>query len=204
MPLEERAEVERIVVADERLRKAAGRFLVRQILSKYAGRDPSSLVFERNAHGKPRMAGGSIHHSLSHAGSWVALAIDSRPVGVDVEEVREGVDQGGVMGMVFSALERDWMLEGAGDQARFFGIWTAKEALLKFRGVGFREDPRLVCTRKPSEGEEWLALPAPCGYKAAMAGRFLSSRWGDKIRQVVAVEAPVGVVELDRTVWQAS
>ena len=59
---------------------------IRQLLGTYLGQDPAGLDFRRDAHGKPRLAGGELEFNLSHSGSALMLAVCRRhAVGVDLE-----------------------------------------------------------------------------------------------------------------------
>ena len=63
---------------------------LREILGRYLGRPANELQFERNEHGKPRLAraGDGLEFNLSHSGSLALVAVARREVGVDVEWIR--------------------------------------------------------------------------------------------------------------------
>jgi len=82
------------------------------------------------------------HWSIAHKPGCVAAVIADCPVGIDVERVRPRTPH------LFEAVAVDdeWALLGDRSWECFFRLWTAKEAVLKARGLGMRglEDCRVV------------------------------------------------------------
>ena len=79
-----------------------------------------------------------IHFNVSHTAGLVVLALADAAVGVDVERVRPvGAD---MIAYVATPDER----AGITVPADFFGVWTAKESLVKAIGTGFDCKPNLV------------------------------------------------------------
>ncbi len=158
-------------------RYLAAHALTRIVLGTWLGRPPSSLVIDRTCrcgrqHGKPALAEGGPHFSLSHAGDVVGVAVlDVGPVGLDVEVVRP-----------MSDLDATARHVGApSEPAAFFRAWTRKEALLKATGDGLAspmaaivlDDDGVASWTGDSapEGPVWLRdLRAPDGSPAAVAG----------------------------------
>lgn len=119
-----------------------GRALLRTALAQRLQVDPNSLVFERDADGKPRLAHShnqTWHFNLSHERSWVVLMLSPfGPVGVDVEGHARRNNLAGIAQRFFSPEENaalaqcnelDW-------RNYFFAIWTLKEAHAKALGCG--------------------------------------------------------------------
>ena len=67
---------------EDRLRCLGAGVLLHHVL----GIDESALHY--GAYGKPYVP-GNVEFNLSHGGSWVILASDSRPLGVDIEPLQE-------------------------------------------------------------------------------------------------------------------
>lgn len=90
--------------------------------------------------GKPFISGFPCYEfNISHTRSAVAVALSDKPVGVDVEKIRE-IDFR-VAEKVFSDHEKAWLNVAAPDsQLRFLEIWTKKEALVKYYGTGLTND----------------------------------------------------------------
>lgn len=138
---EERARAGRFVFERDRNRFVAARGLLRQILAAYVGTPPEALRFRYSTKGKPALEGeeAGLDFNLAHSGGLALYAVTwRRPVGVDVERVREDIDVEGIAGRFFSPTEAAALR--ATPQAErvqaFFRCWTRKEALLKAWGEG--------------------------------------------------------------------
>lgn len=145
----------RIIDADERVR--ANRFLkvadrdryilahglLRKILAAQLGTAPETLRFQKTLHGKPELAcpHAQLKFNLSHSGSHIAVATADRDVGVDVEEIRDGLDFVQITRRFFVEEEQDYVLcaDQAGVRERFYYIWVRKEAMLKAAGIGLSD-----------------------------------------------------------------
>jgi phosphopantetheinyl transferase (holo-ACP synthase) len=85
----------------------------------------------QDADGRPLVQAGW-HWSLAHRGHYAAAVVANRPVGIDVEVSRPRPDE--AFDETGSAAE--WAVLGGRAPGAFFRLWTAKEAVLKLRGVG--------------------------------------------------------------------
>jgi 4'-phosphopantetheinyl transferase len=112
------------------------------------------------------------HWSVSHKETFVAGVAAPAPIGIDVERIRP----------CDSALFRktgtgeEWALgDGPPDDHLFFRYWTAKEAVLKTSGAGFREFSQCRVKRLVDDryiilgyrGREWMV--EHCYFKGHMA-----------------------------------
>lgn len=98
------------------------------LLHEVAGLKESQILY--NEYGKPYVEGGPCF-SLSHSGSYVVLALDEVPIGVDIEAAdRDYLD---IAPQVFTEQEIRYV---DNKKERFFEIWTLKEALAKAIGEG--------------------------------------------------------------------
>lgn len=191
---DERARIARLRLARDRRRRAAGRAWLRSIVSRYLACDPTSVRFEQNAYGKPRLAasvgatGSALTFNMSYAGELALYAIAvGRDVGIDCAQLDIAVACGEVATHAFSAVElAQWRALPAEDQrAAFFACWTRKEAYIKARGLGLSLDLRrfdvsvapagpaaLLGTREPGQmttGWALRDLAVGKGYAAALA-----------------------------------
>ena len=94
------------------------------------GLDPDEPVTVLPA-GKPVFAGREdVFFSLSHSGGQVLCALSDRPVGADVQQVREARL---TVARWFHPEERRWLdsLPAEERQAGLFRLWTRKEAWVK-------------------------------------------------------------------------
>ena len=120
---------------DQRVEWLACRVAVRQLIERQSARYAG---LQKDAFGKPHLIGlpGSI--SLSHTGGWAAAVLHrSRPVGIDIEPVRDQFRR-----VVPRVLSADEITHADGDAGRLAVYWCAKEALYKLygkRNLTFRE-----------------------------------------------------------------
>lgn len=73
------------------------------------------------------------YFNVSHSKGIVALAIASRPVGVDIELVRDYSED------VARFVSSDEELGYIKSETNFFEIWTSKESLVKCLGIGLKQ-----------------------------------------------------------------
>lgn len=119
----------------QRVEWLACRVAVRQLVEAegmvYAG-------LQKDEFGKPHLVGSSWHISLSHTAGWAAAVLHQlRPVGIDVEPIREQFRR--VVPRVLSPSE---VIHANDDPKRLAVYWCAKEALYKLYGkrqLAFRE-----------------------------------------------------------------
>jgi 4'-phosphopantetheinyl transferase len=84
-------------------------------------------------------AGVGLHFNLSRATDFVVCAVaDEEEVGVDVEDVTRAVEHLAIAAEFFAPDEVRALdeLPAAEQRARFFTLWTLKEAYVKARGMG--------------------------------------------------------------------
>jgi 4'-phosphopantetheinyl transferase len=142
---------------------------LRCLLSCYLGIAPHTVQFERNQHGKPRLAGTEpdrgLVFNLSHSGdqALVAVGVDM-PLGVDLEIRRPLTHIEGLVERCFAPSERNrWCsLPPSHRLAAFFNVWTCKEAFIKAvgRGLGLG---LTRCVLASGEVPRWETIPESCG-----------------------------------------
>ena len=111
----------------------------------------------REAQGKPYFPQAPRRQfNLSHSGALVLCALDSRPVGADIQIVkrwREGLPR-----RVCSGAELAW-LEGQADRWRAFTLlWAMKESRVKYTGSGLRRQISSITVPLPRAGESLWEL----------------------------------------------
>lgn len=116
-----------IRVDKRRIEFYAGRYLLAHCIP--------GLHFEDvriDAIGKPYLAKGDFYFSISHSFPYVAVAIHTQhSVGVDIQVFRKKIIRLGPKFLSHS--EADWAGESV---KRTTLLWSAKEAMYKWRGVG--------------------------------------------------------------------
>jgi 4'-phosphopantetheinyl transferase len=191
---EESAREQRFRFQDDRDSYLLAHALVRSVLAELSGEPPARLRFELGPHGRPELVparpGPRLRFNLSHTRGLVACAVAlEHDVGVDVEHVDRRVQIDQVAESVFSDAERAALARLPEDarRARFFELWTLKEAYIKAVGKGLSlrllsitldldggPEPRIGFA-PPVEDDPaawWFALrpPAP-GFMLAVAAR---------------------------------
>lgn len=123
-------------------RWVAARAALRVLLGRYLGCPAAEVALESGACGKPRLAPGGpldLRFNLSHSGDVALIAVRlGSEVGIDIEEMRPGVDGAAIAREVFSASERAALQPpgASGVNAEFFRAWARREALAKATGRG--------------------------------------------------------------------
>lgn len=118
------------------LRCVAGSLLINTVLFNGLPAPAPSL----GSYGKPCFLGAP-DFNLSHAGDFAVLAVDSLPVGIDIEQKTEADYLS--MGGVFLCKEEYLLLEQSPDKCSlFYDLWTRKESYLKMAGTGLHRDPK--------------------------------------------------------------
>ena len=148
-------EVERMLnIVDEpqrsealRFKHLAGRFehlktwlMLVEILKSMGVTD---FELQYNEHGKPSLLHyPDIHFNISHCKNGLAVVVDDKPIGIDIESFREPTP----------ALVQKTMNETEAAQIHstedFIRFWTMKEAVLKLRGTGIVDDLHTVLDGK--------------------------------------------------------
>ncbi|MFC9296029.1 4'-phosphopantetheinyl transferase family protein [Streptomyces sp. NPDC057011] len=178
----ERGRAARLRRPGDRHRYRAAHLGLRLILGGYTGLDPRSVPVTREdcpccgePHGRPAVAGGGPHFSLSHSDDLALIAVSGVPVGADVE----GVPKPGIAEELLPSLHPEEntalrALPDAGRPAALARLWTRKEAYLKGTGVGLAygfAEPYVGISDTPAAPAGWTVLdvPAPPAYAAAIA-----------------------------------
>lgn len=104
-------------------------------LKKTYGIAPKPEDWQKEEHGKPYLANiENIHFNISHSGRMAMCAIDTKPVGVDIEKIKPYSDN--VARRIMSAEEWRAFAVAQNKEEMFYKIWTLKEAYLKYTGDG--------------------------------------------------------------------
>jgi 4'-phosphopantetheinyl transferase len=166
----------------DRVRYVLAHAMLRTLLARRLAAAPAGFAFATGPNGKPRLAGpgAGIAFNLSYGDAMVALAFARRPVGVDVEALRDNLAFGEIGRRFFRPDELQYLESGPGPgvRDRFFRLWTRKEAVLKALGVGLSGLGKvsvlgdLVVATGEQGGATRIALrtlPGPPGHALALA-----------------------------------
>lgn len=140
---EESMRAERFYFERDRQRFTVGRGLLRVILGRYLGKEPSQIQFQYGPRGKPALTpacGGSwLRFNLSHSQGLAVYAVTrDREIGIDIEHIRPMPEAAQLVARFFSSQENAMFrtLPHHQQQAAFFSCWTRKEAYIKALGDG--------------------------------------------------------------------
>jgi 4'-phosphopantetheinyl transferase len=177
----ERERADRFLRAEDGERWARARAFLRDVLARYAVRDPRALRFVEGPYGKPELvldprgtagAAGAppaqLCFNISHSGEIALIAVAlEREVGVDVELPRRAVDHVAIARRVLGEAEAQWLaaLDPVDREREFLRAWVRWEAVLKYRGTG------IGGAEQPHTGADpWVAeLPIAPPAAAALA-----------------------------------
>ena len=123
----------------KRLSIAAGE-LMRNAIANEFNIDAKELRFRTGKSGKPYVENVRVEFSISHSGNIAVCALSDKPVGIDVEHLRD-VNMN-VAKRLFTPDEQNYVFEKwALAKQRFLEIWTRKEAYVKMLGKGITYFP---------------------------------------------------------------
>jgi 4'-phosphopantetheinyl transferase len=173
---------------------AAAHDLLRHLLTNYERIvEAHEWRFETSFFGKPLLSrsfhdGTAIEFSLSHTLGFVACAVSSRRVGIDVERVKPHLDCDQLAERYFVRDEIRMLRRLAPDTRveRFFELWTLKESLLKALGCGL-SGPLEKISFHLEEGKP-ICVSGPEGMDMR-AWRFAIFAPQPEVRMAVAVES---------------
>jgi phosphopantetheinyl transferase len=117
----------------ERLEGAARRrFVVSRAFRRRILGPEAEILTEEN--GRPYVKGNPVFFSVSHTGNVIVMAVDSHPVGIDIEYMKA---------RDFARLSSWFFKECIPDREAFYRRWTCFESGLKLAGLSLFS--RAVC-----------------------------------------------------------
>lgn len=121
------------------------RQIVLEAACKELGVKHDEVIFSTDANSKPYLSNSSsFYFNISHTNAAVAVAISSKPVGIDIELIKN-VDENDlkefkalkIAKKMFLPHEFEYIIEQPHKTGeRFYEIWTKKEAYAKYIGTG--------------------------------------------------------------------
>jgi 4'-phosphopantetheinyl transferase len=187
---DERGRAERFQVQGAGQRFVAARAMLRLILSRFSGVEPNRLTFAYGDHGKPRLASGLPHFSLSHSGNTIVVAVADDELGVDVEERRELANASRLARRICTPreLEKLRMAPAQDFSTLLLEFWTAKEAILKTLGTGIsggmqsvevevHSESQSMAARVRGETGDWTVLPVALPMDAVCSVAARGTGW---------------------------
>lgn len=143
----EQQRADRYQQSADRQRYIAGRGLLRVLTGLYLNRVPAAVNIGIGPRQKPELADcADWQVNVSHAGSWVLIAVGRVAVGVDVEELNPDFPISQLLPVAFSPAEQQVITGSTNPITQFYRFWTRKEAILKATGFGVGADlPTVPC-----------------------------------------------------------
>jgi 4'-phosphopantetheinyl transferase len=157
----------------DRDRFLAGSALLRLVLAGHLGQPPDRIGISRTCpqcgkpHGKPRLrppAPRPLELSVSHSGDRIVAAFaEGTPLGVDVEQVREGFDVDELASEALTVQEAETLraLDGEATTLGFLAYWTRKEAVAKATGRGLGMPLKAFAVSGPDEAARLIWAEDP-------------------------------------------
>lgn len=171
-----------------------GRIFLKRLLGEYLGRDINDVRLPVDKNRKPYLADNELFFNLSHTFGAFGVIVAHHRVGIDVEYTRRQILRNHY-DHIFTPEEISELKEKADAEkaARFFRLWTLKEAVWKsmadaseipFNGFGFRFDPvRIYSHTCPLPESEW---------------QFSVREWGQEHMLATAIENTAGVNMMEK------
>jgi 4'-phosphopantetheinyl transferase len=143
---DETARANRFYQLKDRNRFIISRGAMRHIFGKYLNQIPSNVVFGTGENNKPYIENSNplnLQYNLSHSGDAILLAVSGSAIGADIEFINHKFGFSEVLNDNFSVDEINYIKENE-SAARFFKLWTRKEALIKATAQGLNGDLKLI------------------------------------------------------------
>lgn len=155
--------------------------------------DAAKVRLTSTAAGQPQLPGTAFSTSLSHSGSWLAIAICAGvTVGVDIECSPPRAALTALMPTICTPAEIVELapLPALDREAALLALWTRKEALLKAFGVGLNADPSLLSatTNRP--------VPCPPTAQDQIPCRVFDLELPNGLTGALAVPDPIATIRL--------
>lgn len=137
LPTEQQDRIKKFSRLAETKRALLTDILVRSIIVNELKISNKEIEFNINKYGKPLLERNcDFHFNISHSGDWIVCAVDSQPIGIDIEKI--GPVELAIAAQFFSDEEfKMLMAKNFKDQPFFFfDLWTLKESYIKAIGTG--------------------------------------------------------------------
>lgn len=127
--------------------RITSRAVLKILLGRYLSVDPLEISFKSDQQKKPILNNfnpESLHFNVSHSGDWILIAIDTNPIGVDLEYTDASFTYQNLLDFSFNAEEKEHIQTSNLPHQNFYKLWTRKEALLKATGKGLIDELALI------------------------------------------------------------
>ncbi|MGO5065622.1 4'-phosphopantetheinyl transferase superfamily protein [Clostridium sporogenes] len=135
---QKRQVIEKFINKKDKIRSLVGEILVRTIIAQKLNISNGNIIFGKNQYGKPYLIDyPKFKFNISHSGSFVVCAIDSKSIGIDIEEVRN-IEYEDIVKNFFSVSEFKYIIKQDVNcqLSKFYEMWVLKESYIKCCGQG--------------------------------------------------------------------
>lgn len=135
---EKKSKIERFTIKKDKIRTLIGDLLIRSIIVEKLGIKNKKIIFNKNEYGKPYLKDYiNFNFNISHSGEFVVCAIDDKPIGIDIEQIKH-MEYEDIAESFFSVSEFEYIAKAdlRSRAKRFYEIWTLKESYIKCCGQG--------------------------------------------------------------------
>ena len=195
---DEQRRAARFHFARDRDRWIAAHGKLRLILGRYLDTAPMAQRFGLGPFGKPYLADEALRFNLSHSDNQALVAVAKRSeVGVDIERRRSNFSPEELAAQVFSPQEQSAFraLPPQKQHKAFLDLWTAKEAYIKARGLGFSFPlTQLTIRPDPDSSVFWTEDASDDGTQPFLSLQRLNI--SDDFSAALAFEGPLTAIRL--------
>lgn len=135
---ERKSKIKRFINKKDKIRALVAEILIKTIMAETLGIKSKKIIFNKNEFGKPYLKNyEKFNFNISHSGEFVVCAIDDRPIGIDIEQIKQ-IEYKVIAERFFSTCELKY-IENAdlcNQLKKFYEIWTLKESYIKCCGMG--------------------------------------------------------------------
>ncbi|HDR8111923.1 TPA: 4'-phosphopantetheinyl transferase superfamily protein [Bacillus cereus] len=135
---EKKHKIEKYIEKKDKIRTLVGEILIRTIIIEKLKTKNRNIKFSKNQYGKPYLKGHpEFNFSISHSGEYVLCAVDNKPIGIDIEKVKD-IDYKDIAKKFFTENEFNYIINQDINLQlnKFYEIWTLKESYIKCCGQG--------------------------------------------------------------------
>lgn len=135
---EKKYKVKKFINKRDKIRTLIGGILIRTIIGEELKIGDKYIKFNKNQYGKPYLKDyANFNFNISHSGEYVVCAVDNKPIGIDVEEIKH-IKYEEIAKNFFATKEFDDILNQDLEFQlnRFYEMWTLKESYIKCCGQG--------------------------------------------------------------------
>lgn len=199
----EKAKAARFRFEEDRCRFIVGRAVLRKLSSQYLGCKANEVLFGYNQFGKPYYKNSTLlKFNLSHSDKLAVIGFSlNLEIGIDIEKINSEYDFADIAQTVFGRNELLMLKKlGPSDRiARFYELWTRKEAFIKGVGYGLSSSIRLTKISVLSDRVETVSKDAADENKYIQSWCIESFDPSPSYRAAVAVNGKIEGVTV--TTW---